>query len=141
MLNMVCSQMLFLGSHFVRHFVTLNDIFLMANIDFWIQQPWNRVKRYVGLNTNKMPLDSLNDDFFKNPTWLYTYYCMYASNKYTCKREQKNRSGSKCFCPLVFLLPNIFALSGFAIFRYFSAPDAGYSRNASKLYGVILGKI
>jgi hypothetical protein len=32
---------------------------------------WNRVKRYVGLNTNKMPLDSLNDDFFKNPTWLY----------------------------------------------------------------------
>ena len=62
---MVCSQMLFLGSHFVRHFVTLNDVFRMANIDLWIQRPWNRVKRYVGLNTNKMPLDSLNDDFFK----------------------------------------------------------------------------
>jgi hypothetical protein len=60
----------FLGSHFVRHFVTLNDIFRMANIDLWIQRHWNRVKRYVGLNTNKMPLDSLNDDFFKNPTWL-----------------------------------------------------------------------
>ena len=70
MLNMVCSQMLYLGSHFVRHFVTLNDIFRMANIDFWIQRPWNRVKRYVGLNTNKMRLDYLNDDLFKNPTWL-----------------------------------------------------------------------
>jgi hypothetical protein len=23
------------------------------------------VKRYVGLNTNKMPLDFLNDDFFQ----------------------------------------------------------------------------
>ena len=43
----------------------------MANIDFWIQRPWNRVKRYVGLNTNKMQLDFLNDDFFKNPTWLF----------------------------------------------------------------------
>ena len=42
----------------------------MVNVDFWIQRPWNRVKRYVGLNTNKMPLDSLNDDFFKNQTWL-----------------------------------------------------------------------
>ena len=42
----------------------------MANIDFWIQRPWNKVKRYVGLNTNKLPLDSLNDDFLKNPTWL-----------------------------------------------------------------------
>jgi hypothetical protein len=45
--------------------VTLNNIFRMANIDFWIQRPLNRVKWYVGLNTNKMPLDSLNDDFFQ----------------------------------------------------------------------------
>jgi hypothetical protein len=67
----------FLGSHFVRHFVTLNDILRMANIDFWIQRPWNRVKRYAGLNTNKMPLDSLNDDFFKNPTWLLHNYQSY----------------------------------------------------------------
>jgi hypothetical protein len=43
-------------SHFVRHFVTVNNIFRMANIDLWIQRPWNRVKRYVGLNTNKMSL-------------------------------------------------------------------------------------
>ena len=33
------SNVSFLGSHFVRHFVTLNDIFRMANIDFWIQRP------------------------------------------------------------------------------------------------------
>jgi hypothetical protein len=64
------SNIVFWVVNFVRHFVTLNNIFWMANIDFWIQRPWNRVKGYVGLNTNKMPLDSLNDDFFKNPTWL-----------------------------------------------------------------------
>jgi hypothetical protein len=43
----------------------------MANIDFWIQRPSNRVKRYDGLNTNKMPLHLSNDDFFKNSTWLF----------------------------------------------------------------------
>jgi len=54
------------NSHFVRHFATLSNIFRMANIDFWIQRPWSRVKRYVGLNTNKMPLDFLNDFFQKS---------------------------------------------------------------------------